>query len=135
MQAPMSVRQLASHNLVFSSLSAIVTAMRRRHRTSLGVLLSLLVAFAVIAQGASAAVMDSMMVDSGMSSSGHMPCSGCNGDNDFSASPCAVPCLAGLAVLPSVVPVRVSQTTFPIFMADVTGAGQIRAPDPNPPQR
>lgn len=129
------VPQLAPLNLESRSSSAMFMLMHSRPRISLGVFLSVLIAIALIAQGASGALMDFMMAGSDMSASGHMPCSSCDGDNGVSASPCAVPCLAGLAVLLSVAPAHASQATFPVSMANSIGAGQIRAPDPNPPQR
>jgi hypothetical protein len=118
----------------FQTKVCYTNAMRLRPRRFIGALLGVLIAVAMIAQGASAAVMDPMMSGDGMASSGHMPCGSCDGKDDSPAFPCAVPCLAGPAVLLSLATIEVPQARPPVSRAGFTRAGIIRAPDPNPPQ-
>src|SRR5438034_741712 len=111
-----------------------MNAMRIWPRTRLGVFLAALLVIALSAQGASAAVMNTMMAQTGMSSSQDKPCGTCDGNAGSPAFQCAVPCLAGPAILLSATVVESSGATFPVSLPIVTATEHLQAPDPNPPQ-
>jgi hypothetical protein len=108
--------------------------MRNWPRTRLGCCLSALIAIALIAQGASAAVMGHMMAQTSMSSSHDMPCGNCDGGNVSLISHCAMPCLAGPAILLNTTIVEMSRATFSVAMPLAKVTDHLQAPDPSPPR-
>ncbi len=89
---------------------------------------------ALVIQGAGAVGMDLMMAKSDPTSSQEMPCGGCDGDDPSRDFSCVAPCLGAPAILSSMASNDAIPLAVPVSRVSSTGTGEIRAPDPNPPQ-